>query len=652
MTTAAGTEQNIGVILVHGIGDHKRFQHLEGSIRPLIDAIARRELALDATRPNGESHNVTVEIIGGGVAALHAEQDSWSTDSAPVRVVVKEQGVTKHIHVHEVWWADVNEPYTLWKQIGFWGWGLSVWNVARHQDFDLPGAKATMALPEFPSGKKPWIWWLRFRLFCVCNIFAMAGFSLGAAVFFAKRLFSFQAPDIVKIFVNYIGAVRLYSQKRRSDGGFLDAYHEPPRVSIRRRMVRTIADAALANYDRWYVVAHSLGSVVAFNGLMENEHAILNYLSEDQLHQLAAGVPDPAASGQWILPPMAGKPRGNNADGTAIDHVGDVNRMLPARPVWLERDTVAYRDRLLAKFHGLLTYGSPLDKFAAIWPPRVPINKREKGLAIGPEPDRKKREWINVYDPTDPVSAKLDAFGGPSGTQNVVLAPTNYSYAAHWLLLYSHLRYFDSKTTLSDKVAEWILTGASFRIENPSELPWLMRHSVLRVLRTCLALLTWALVYLALTALGALTWPLWKSLFVDGGGTVAKAIGDVWKKSFPPGSASSQSWLIGLIEECGASVWKFVTYVVDLWLSFAGWIDGTIHGWFATFVGVEFVNNMLRLSLYVALITFAAGWVLRYRTRQDPPAAASGSVTTSTAQSFRPSASDNSAGGGVVAPIT
>src|SRR5690349_9290961 len=49
---------------------------------------------------------------------------------------------------------------------------------------------------------------------------------------------------------------------------FLDSMGEPPRVSIRRRMVRGIADVACAGYQRWYVLAHSQGTVVAFNGLM------------------------------------------------------------------------------------------------------------------------------------------------------------------------------------------------------------------------------------------------------------------------------------------------------------------------------------------------------------------------------------------------
>lgn len=49
----------------------------------------------------------------------------------------------------------------------------------------------------------------------------------------------------------------------------MDGPDEPPRAAIRRRMVPTMVDVAAAGYDRWYILAHSLGSVVAWNGLME-----------------------------------------------------------------------------------------------------------------------------------------------------------------------------------------------------------------------------------------------------------------------------------------------------------------------------------------------------------------------------------------------
>src|SRR5205085_1322063 len=121
----------------------------------------------------------------------------------------------------------------------------------------------------------------------ISNLFLMGAFSVGAVMFVIKRVLGYAGPDFVRTFVNYLSAVRLYTQAERTGGGFLDAYKEPPRVSVRRRMIRTITDVAQRDYDRWYIFAHSLGSVVAFNGIMENNLAIPNYLDRKRWHELS-----------------------------------------------------------------------------------------------------------------------------------------------------------------------------------------------------------------------------------------------------------------------------------------------------------------------------------------------------------------------------
>jgi hypothetical protein len=643
---SAPKEPRIGIILVHGIGEQRRFEHLDGELRPLIAALVRAGEAVHGkTDPDDPPPNVTVEIVEGAASTLHADQDTWSTEfGAPVRVIVNDNGVRKHIHFHEVWWADVNEPYSLRKQIRFWCWGLSIWLVPSQLEFDLPGS-AAMSLPKFPPEASESQYSLRFRLFCVCNIFAMAGFSLGAIVFFLKRLFGFQAPPIVKILVNYIGAVKLYSQRRRNDGGFLDAYTEPPRVSIRRRMIRTLADVALADYERWYVFAHSLGSVVAFNGLQENAHAIPNYLSEEQYRDLVKGVKGKGT-------PLAGRKRD-------CDETGPTKRMLPARPLWLNDDEVVYRDRLLSKFRGLLTYGSPLDKFAAIWPARVPINKKDEGLAVH---NGEKTEWINVYDPTDPVGAHLDAFARPKDAKSeTLLEPTNFAYAAHPVLLLSHLHYLDGKTgrtdRLADRLMQWVLGGNAFvpgAIESKS--PWLEVSSWRRRRRSILAFAMWIFAYLFLTFLGALSLPLWEKLFAQGGGALVTSIKEAWHNFFtwgtaPRGLQDVIDWVAGYagplrtawvanvwpwIEPVWSGLqaflfWIFSIVVVPLWLlgeafvAIFGRNDGALT-WICNYLGLPFViEEMVKLSIGVAIFVIAAGivgWLFVFdRKPINPPVA-------------------------------
>lgn len=51
---------------------------------------------------------------------------------------------------------------------------------------------------------------------------------------------------------------------------------------------------------------------------------------------------------------------------------------------------------------GLVTYGSPLDKFAMLWPAVIPNIRDQRAFARG--------TWLSFYDATDPVAGHLDAF--------------------------------------------------------------------------------------------------------------------------------------------------------------------------------------------------------------------------------------------------
>ena len=64
------------------------------------------------------------------------------------------------------------------------------------------------------------------------------------------------------ILVQYLGDIQHYQQQEREkDGaGYLLDIGQPPRLTIRRRMIKGLVKMRLAEYDRWYVLAHSLAS--------------------------------------------------------------------------------------------------------------------------------------------------------------------------------------------------------------------------------------------------------------------------------------------------------------------------------------------------------------------------------------------------------
>jgi hypothetical protein len=103
-------------------------------------------------------------------------------------------------------------------------------------------------------------------------------------------------------------------------------------------MLRTTADAALRDYDGWWVLAHSLGSVVAFSGLMTPEGLIARFLDEPRWRRLKANAKAALFRDETKVP-----------EDTRVN-----------RPAWLEHDACVSHKQLFQRFRGLVTYGSPL----------------------------------------------------------------------------------------------------------------------------------------------------------------------------------------------------------------------------------------------------------------------------------------------------
>jgi len=122
--------------------------------------------------------------------------------------------------------------------------------------------------------------WLRFTLFLVSLLFLVLLGTIGLLDFALKRL-SIRIKAVergYRVIFDYLGDVKLYQDWFERDDPRADAIGEKSRVAIRRRMVRalaqTAAEAQSADIAGYYVFAHSLGTVVAFNGLMETELAL------------------------------------------------------------------------------------------------------------------------------------------------------------------------------------------------------------------------------------------------------------------------------------------------------------------------------------------------------------------------------------------
>ncbi len=427
--------EKVGVIIVHGIGEQKRFEFLEGETRKIVDAIIAN---FGARR-----RDVTPTLTTGAGDLFQGEQASWvSGREAPLHTFVELPDKVVDIAFHEVWWADINEALSLGKQIRFWWWGLTLAGIATHNNQFLPGALQRTRLPNNAGHLS---WWDRIRMGYVSVLFGFSAFSIALVNLILKQL-NFAPLPLTETIVNYLSAVKLYSQTKRAGGSPMDGPDEPPRAAIRRRMIRVMVDVAEAGYDRWYILAHSLGTVVAWNGLMEIQQALPNYLDR-------ACWNDPTTA------PL----RGTSA--TAFN----INAMMPNRPIWLGHRAILERDALFKTFRGILTYGSPLERFCGLWSAMIPINVKE-------DPFQEGTEWINVYDPTDPVGTWIEDFDpvlAASQRGHATLKPENFPCRASPILLLSHICYLtasrlsslrlakDHRYLLVNQVADWLVRGGS-----------------------------------------------------------------------------------------------------------------------------------------------------------------------------------------------
>jgi hypothetical protein len=126
-----------------------------------------------------------------------------------------------------------------------------------------------------PDGKRGYLRWLiiRAKLFLVGLVFCLVMLTLSFINIILTRFLKgrIPGPDVISSFV---GDVKLLLQEEREGGRTISDLGLPPRVSVRRRMVKALVDMAMANYKRYCVAAHSLGTVIAFNGQMEIELAL------------------------------------------------------------------------------------------------------------------------------------------------------------------------------------------------------------------------------------------------------------------------------------------------------------------------------------------------------------------------------------------
>jgi hypothetical protein len=425
------------------MGEQERFAHVDDIVRDFV-------VALPSAIPRA---SVTVLVNPDRATDIETADGAGPVGRASDVVihVVHPDGagseIQTELHFREVFWADLDTPSTLLEQVKFWFWAASSPGI-RPPTGVRSGRGSGVRIPETGRTRRSLrskLLWLvdRMRLFGVTVLGLIAPVFVMAIGKILQRWFGvkFLAPNLI---AEYVGDVRLYATDGTPSWLPLQFAGEPPRTAIRRRMIRGLVDMALAakehGYERWYVLAHSLGTVVAHNGLMELDTFLPNYLDRGRFV---------AATSHF----------------RTSKHPSDPYRMMPHRPPWVGADDAIDRAQLFASLRAFVTYGSPLDKFAVLFPTSLFIN--EDAAAIGGA--NQEFEWINVYDPLDPVAAQLDFFSAAKSAAD--FAPQNFAYRSAPVVALAHTSYLTPSrpysSSFSATLLRWMFDGqGSFTVPN------------------------------------------------------------------------------------------------------------------------------------------------------------------------------------------
>jgi hypothetical protein len=445
--------QKIGLLFVHGMGEQPRWDHLRSSVGEFAELLLQTD---------SESR---VTVVDRTDDWPHPPGQPDPGGLAPITLTLTSPTGSFVYECFEVWWADLGSRAGILDVVTFWLWGLGQWAAPIYRELDqaaLPKEKldhlnkpvSTQAtLPASVAGNlrtEP-ISRLQLVLAALSALFVAVTWTLAKRLF-ATLLGTAPAPTLI---VRYVGDVRTYESRAAPGASALSDPARPRRVGIRRRMVSEMVALGTAGLDGWYVLAHSLGTVVAYNGLTETGHALPNYLSEEQW----ARVPEDFRRDDCVLR-------------------DDVANMMPARPSWLEHADVINRKRLFASLRGFLTYGSPLDKFAGLWP-RIVATATDRPEQASAFPDECR--WINLASPSDPVGAALDSYGTAAGGRLKGVIPAVENYRSPWSLAYglAHIRYFAGEERFSRgnrakqkrAVARWLVDPRTLIPDHRQSLP-------------------------------------------------------------------------------------------------------------------------------------------------------------------------------------
>ena len=424
------------VLIVHGIGEQRWYGTTEDIAANFFNAAKKRS--------NCRAH---LEVRPGGESPRHSDQPIWKPAAARLWWQ-QDNAPDVELEFREVYWADLDKPdsFTRWTRFVYWALSVSGIRMYNQSANDKP-EQAAIRPPKVLSNPERFA--IRARLFGISVLFLLMLLSADL-LYFALTRFGFRAQWLRTargMLYDFLDDIELYQDWRVRGDDHLEAVGGKSKVAICRRMVRALLFAAAdceqisPDYlDGYYVFAHSLGTVAAFNALMETSWTFPDYLTESEWNNLPSSL-------------KARYAPGNNSQAP-------LRASTSARAPWLKENDAIDREKVMNGLKGFISVGSPLDKFAALWPAIVPINNEKTNANV---------PWINVSDVQDIVADSLILF--PSDANGTIggLKLKNYEWSDQPVLFLAHTQYWKNQDYGQPRLVDQLLDFFSGRdFERPA----------------------------------------------------------------------------------------------------------------------------------------------------------------------------------------
>lgn len=388
-----GGAKDIGILVVHGIGEQKRVE----TVTSVVSNFYR-----------------SLKTLGVGNITRDIRPDN---QSQPANLLFSHKGTSYVIRFYEAYWADLDQPYNFLRWLKLVLWALTIW--VRHYYDPPPAGMRTISVGKFRIALT------RIGLFFLSILFLILLSTLRVLNQVIVVVFKKQLPWGQTLY-NFLGDVQLFvSEDVRFDT--LETLDRRSRYAIRTRLWNVLARANLDPVQELYILTHSLGTVIAFNALMETAATIPGYIDDR-----------------------------------------DLRAKLQERG-FIDAQNNADRGKFLSKVSAFFTLGSPLDKFAAIWPRVIPVNLSNPGREQNPIP------WLNIHDILDVVGANLDHFKNIAGFKE----PTNIAWRDQFIFATAHTSYWEynkKRGRFIDSFIEYVLDSTPIqqrKFQRPQNRHWL-----------------------------------------------------------------------------------------------------------------------------------------------------------------------------------